>query len=119
MLLSILVVRDVQQRAQAAAGLGSLEGPGALSDENSRRHRRTAVGKRATVSRDAGAADPRAPKPTATGHDTDAALAALQAFLAERDEASLPTKHAPGLAGAREQLRELPAVARWALGASS
>jgi two-component system, chemotaxis family, sensor kinase CheA len=109
LLLSVLVVRDMQQRAQAAAGLGSLEDLARLSqrileviDE--------LQWERAIVSRDAGRGGTASAEAKERQQKTDAALTALQGFLGQRDEASLPTKLRQDLAEAREHLRELPAV---------
>jgi len=109
LLLSALVVRDVQQRAQAAAGLGSLEDLARLSE-------RILVvidelqWERAIVAQDAGRGEPSSAVTKQRQARTDSALAALYAFLAQRDEASLPAKLRQDLAEARERLRELPAV---------
>ena len=114
LLLSLLVVRDVQQRAQAAAGLGSLEDLARLSDRILEVIDQLQW-ERAIVSRDAGRGGLVSAEAKEHEHKTDVALAALQAFLAERDEASLPTKLRQDLAGARQQLRTLPAVRARAL----
>ncbi|MEO8177225.1 MAG: nitrate- and nitrite sensing domain-containing protein [Deltaproteobacteria bacterium] len=113
-MLSILVVRDVQQRAQAAAGLGSLEDLALLSDRILQVIDELQW-ERAIVSRDVGRGGPDSAEARENQQKTDVALAALQAFLAKRDEASLPTKLRQDLAGAREQLRELPALRARAL----
>ncbi len=108
-LLSALVVRNVQQRAQAAAGLGSLEDLAALSEQMLFVVDELQA-ERAQVAYDVGQGRPRSPEVEAQEERTDAALAVLQTAFATRDEAKLPAKLRQDLGSARQQLDELPRV---------
>jgi two-component system, chemotaxis family, sensor kinase CheA len=108
-LLSVLVVRDVQQRAQAAAGLGSLEDLALLSEQMLFVVDELQA-ERAQVSYDVGQGRPRSPEVEAQEARTDAALAVLHTAFSKRDESKLPQKLQQDLGAARQQLSELPQV---------
>jgi two-component system chemotaxis sensor kinase CheA len=107
--LSVLVVLDVQERAQAAAGLGSIEDLAQLTekmlfviDE--------LQWERAEVTHAAGIGLTTSPEVQRRQQRTDAALAGLNSFLASRDEEKLPAKLRQDLNVAQAQLRALPSI---------
>lgn len=108
-LLSALVVREVQQRAQAAAGLGSLEDLASLSEQMLFVVDELQA-ERALTCFDVGRGTPRSPQVLAQEERTDAALSTLRAAFSKRDETKLPLKLQQDLGAARQQLSELPNV---------
>jgi two-component system, chemotaxis family, sensor kinase CheA len=118
LLISWLVVAEVQERAQAAAGLGSIEGLANLTDTmlyvvHELREERAEVTYSAglpPVGSRGGAIRPREAAVRAQHERTDRALEALAGFLSDRDDARLPAKLREDLKAAREQLAGLGAL---------
>jgi two-component system chemotaxis sensor kinase CheA len=107
LLLSTLVVLEVQKRAEAAAGLGSIEDLAQLTEKmlhviDDLQWERAEV----TFSAANGWSRPGAVKERQ--RHTDEALNELTEFLSMRDAAQLPTKLRQDLSGVRAQLLTLP-----------
>jgi two-component system chemotaxis sensor kinase CheA len=119
LLLSWLVVTEVQTRAQAAAGLGSIEALAQLTERmlyvvHELREERAevtyAAGLAAAELERGSMAGARRAEAARQYAETDAALVSLAGFLRDGDDARLPAKLRQDLKAAREQLRELPAL---------
>ena len=109
LVLSGLIIRDAQQRAQTAAALGSIEDLAQLTAHMAKVVQALQA-ERAYVSYEAGR---RAAKATDVGevqHATDESLAALNGFLSRRDEGQLPVKLRENLRVARGELGNLASV---------
>lgn len=107
--LSALVVLDVQARAQAAAGLGTIEDLAQLT-EKMLRVIDELQWERAEVTYSAGRGSKQSDEVEKRQRRTDAALLELSGILKQRDEAKLPAKLRQDLKAAHQQLTELPAL---------
>jgi two-component system, chemotaxis family, sensor kinase CheA len=107
--LSVLVVLEVQERAEAAAGLGSIEDLAQLTEKML-----SVIDElqweRAQVTHAAGIGLSGSPEVQRRQQQTDTALAGLTSFLATRDEQKLPAKLRQDLNVAQAQLRALPSI---------
>jgi two-component system chemotaxis sensor kinase CheA len=106
LLLSLLVVFEVQQRARAAAGLGSIENLAHLTGKMLHLIH-DLQWERAEVTYAAGGANDRPGQVEASYEHTDGALADLSDFLNGHDAAQLPPILNENLNAAKEQLRRL------------
>lgn len=109
LLLSVLVVLEVQQRAQAAAGFGSIENLAQLTDKMLHVIR-DLQWERAEVAYAAGGAKDRRREIAERRRHTDDALVELDALLDERDVSKLPQALSQSLNAANEQLSRLAEV---------
>jgi len=109
LLLSLLVVLEVQQRAQAAAGLGSIENLARLT-EQMLHVLHDLQWERAEVAYAAGGAEARASEVRFRRAETDEALKELHEFLAEVDASKLPKTLSQNLEAANTQLEQLSQV---------
>ena len=106
LLLSALIARDAQQRAQTADSLGSIEDLAQLTE------RMTLVihelqGERARQAYGVGINEQDRSGVARQHEKTDRALESLERFLRGRDESKLPAKLRQDLKGARDRLGDL------------
>lgn len=109
LLLSLLVVLEVQQRAQAAAGLGSIENLARLTDQMLH-VTHDLQWERAEMTYAAGGASDRANAVRLRRSETDAALADLRESLVNVDASKLPKTLSQNLQAATAQLEQLNEV---------
>jgi two-component system chemotaxis sensor kinase CheA len=121
LVLSALVVLEVQARVEAAAGLGSIEDLAQLTEkmlrvidelqwERAEVTYATGSGMRLDPARGRGLGSAARLTVKARQEATDAALGEVAAFLATRDQQKFPAKLRQDLAAARAQLRTLPTI---------
>jgi two-component system chemotaxis sensor kinase CheA len=106
MMLSALIARDAQERAQTVAALGSIEDLASLTEST------TALvyelqQERARLAYNAGIGRPGDERATAEQRRTTLALESLERFFGQRDESKLPAKLKRELATARQRLSHL------------
>jgi two-component system chemotaxis sensor kinase CheA len=107
--LSVLVVLDVQERSQAAEGLGSIEDLAQLT-EKMLRVIDVLQWERAEVTYAGGQGTPLSANVKSRQAETDTALGQLSEFIEQRDEKKLSPKLRENLRAAHERLELLPAL---------